>query len=96
MGIAGYEARELFAFPLELKLIAVGAALIAVALAITRLLRGRTHGFVLEPSAVTPYDEAMQIVATIPAAHPTHASADSGGFEGAGGSGGGGGATESF
>jgi len=96
-GIAAYEVRELFAFPLELKLIIAGALLIALAVAVTRVLRGRTSGFVIEPSAITPYDEALQILGTLPAAHPVHApAADSGAFEGAGGSGGGGGATDSF
>ena len=96
-GIAAYEARKLFAFPLELKLIAAGALLIAIAVAVARVLRGRTTGFVIDPSALTPYDEAMQILGTLPLAHPVHApAADSGSFEGAGGSGGGGGATDSF
>ena len=96
-GIAGFELRDLLALPLEATLIAAGALLIGVALAVARALRGRTHGFVIEPSAVTPYDEAMQILATIPAAHPAGAHAgDANRFEGGGGSGGGGGATDSF
>ncbi|MEK6375346.1 MAG: hypothetical protein AABO58_21940 [Acidobacteriota bacterium] len=72
-GIAAFEARELFRFPLEIKLMAGGAVLIALAVAITRALRGRKTGFVVEPSAVTPYDEAMQILATLPSAHPASA-----------------------
>lgn len=72
-GIAAFEARELFDFPLELKLIAGGALLIATAVAVARALRGRKTGFVIEPSAVTPYDEAMQILATLPSAHPASA-----------------------
>lgn len=74
-GIAAYEARGLFDYPLEWKLMAGGALLIAIAVALTRALRGRTSGFVIEPSAVTPYDEAMQILATLPAAHPAPAPA---------------------
>jgi len=72
-GIAAYEARELFDYPLEAKLIAAGALLIGAAVAVARLLRGRTRGFVIEPSAVTPYDDAMQIVATLPSAHVVQA-----------------------
>ena len=75
-GIAAYEARELLDFPLEAKLIAAGALLMAIAVAIARALRGRTSGFVIEPSAVTPYDEAMQILGTLPAAHVAPAPAE--------------------
>jgi hypothetical protein len=68
-GIAAFEARELLNFPLEWKLMAGGALLIGIAVAITRALRGRSSGFVIDPSSVTPYDEAMQILATLPVAH---------------------------
>jgi hypothetical protein len=69
-GIAAYEARDLFDYPLEAKLIAAGVLLMAIAVALTRALRGCTRGFVIEPSAVTPYDEALQILGTLPSAHP--------------------------
>jgi hypothetical protein len=93
--IAAYELHRLFAYPVEAKLMTAGALLIAIAVAVTRALRGRTTGFVVEPSAVTPYDDAMQILATLPAAHvapapaaaaagPEIDSGDSSSFGGAG------------
>jgi hypothetical protein len=96
--IAGYELHQLFDYPVEAKLIAAGALLIGIAAAITRALRGRTTGFVIAPSAVTPYDEAMQILATLPSAHPAPATPaaaapdiESGGGSSFGGAGAGGG-----
>jgi len=97
-GIAAYEARDLLDVPLEAKLVAAGVLLIAIAVALTRALRGRTSGFVIEPSAVTPYDEALQILGTLPSAHPPAApeapagpDLESGGGSSFGGAGAGGG-----
>ena len=70
-----------------------GALLVAIGAALSRALRDRTRGFVVTPSSVTKYDEAMQIIGTINIAHasPTHAEPqrESGGgsFGGAGASG---------
>lgn len=68
-------ARHLLPWTLEWQLIAGGAILLAVAAVITRALRDRTTGIVTTPANLTPYDEALQIGATIaltPATQATH------------------------
>jgi hypothetical protein len=94
-GIAGYEARRLFHFALEFKLIAAGIALIAVAVIVTRALRGRTRGFVAERSADAAYDDAMKILGTISVTHFVPAPA-AGELKPGGGSFGGAGASGSY
>lgn len=49
----------------EWKLAIAGAVLLAIAFAVTRLLRGRTHGFVLAPEQLTPLDEDFSLAATL-------------------------------
>lgn len=78
----------------QTKLIAAGVAFVALGGLLSRLLRAKTTGFVVTPTSLTRYDEAMQIAGTI-AATPSHAQApaapqrESGGgsFGGAGASG---------
>jgi hypothetical protein len=79
----------------ETKLIAAGIALVAIASILARALRSRTSGFVVTPTALTRYDEAMQIGATIALA-PPHAQAAASGRESGGGSFGGAGASGDF
>ena len=93
IGISAYEVRTLLRWPVEAQLMAAGALLVAIAWVLSRLLRGRTRGFVITPSALTRYDEAMQIAGTISVPSSAHAPAtpqrESGGgsFGGAGASG---------
>lgn len=77
----------------EAKLAIAGTLLLAIAFAISRTLRNRTHGLVLTPIQLTPFDDAAEIGATLalqptvsaPSAQPQPASG--GGFGGAGASG---------
>lgn len=72
-GIAGYELRNVFDYALEVKLIAAGVVVVAIALAITRALRGRTTGFVVVPQADGELTEAVKMVVAMPAVHVTPA-----------------------
>ncbi len=93
IGISAYEVRTLFHWPVEAQLMTAGALLVAIAWTLSRLLRGRTRGFVITPTSLTRYDEAMQIAGAItvasPAQTPTTPQRESGGgsFGGAGASG---------
>jgi len=49
----------------EWKLIVTGSVLLAIAFAVTRVLRDRTHGFVLAPEQLTPLDEDFSLAATL-------------------------------
>ena len=89
------DLHDLFDYPLEGKLIAAGAALVAASVLVSRALRGRTRGIVVTPAPKKPYEEAVTIAATI-FAQPHAAPADADRFEGGGGDAGGAGATESF
>ncbi|MDP9194037.1 MAG: hypothetical protein M3P06_20265 [Acidobacteriota bacterium] len=78
--------------PDEVKLAVAGTLLLAIAFAISRALRDRTHHFVLTPIQLTPFDDAAEIAATL-AAQPSApapaepAPASGGKFGGAGASG---------
>jgi hypothetical protein len=96
LGIAAYEASYLSDAGVEMKLIVAGALLITIATTLSRVLRGRTTGFVLTPSSMTGYDEAMQIAGAIHVTPPAHAPAAGGGFESGGGGFGGGGASADY
>lgn len=92
--LAAIELRDLFTTPVEVKLMIGGAAVLAIAVALTRLLRDRTRGFVLTPAEPSQLEDAVQMMGTIAAAHPGSASpqppqreAGGGGFGGAGASG---------
>jgi hypothetical protein len=91
--VASYEASHLNDATLEAKLIAGGALMLVIAIALSRALRGRTRGFVIAPSILTGYDEAMQIAGAIHVTPPTPAPAAGGGYESGGGGFGGGGAS---
>jgi hypothetical protein len=96
MAIASVDVSRRFDYSLEWKLIAGGIALVALSVAVTRALRGRTHGIVVTPAPPARYQEAATIAATI-LMQPQHAApADSSRFEGGGGDSGGAGASESF
>jgi MFS family permease len=75
IALATIELRDLFDYPAESKLIIGGVLLIAVAAALSRVLRGATRGLVVTPIATTGYDEAMQIGGIIAVAPHGHAPA---------------------
>ena len=92
VALAAIDAHEFLRHGVEWYLIAGGAALFAIAALISRRLRGRTSGIVATPSELTPYDEALQLGATIaltPAAPPPGQTPRDGGgsFGGAGATG---------
>lgn len=92
--LAAVELQLMFVFAAEAKLIAAGLALVVIGAILSRALRGKTRGFVVTPTSVTRYDEAMQIAATVALA-PQHQAepaapqreSGGGGFGGAGASG---------
>ena len=95
LAIAGGDLAEKLTAPEEAKLAVAGALLLLIAFAISRTLRGRTHGLVLAPIQLTPLDDAVEAGATLalqptasapPAAEPQPAGGG-GGFGGAGASG---------
>ena len=65
IAIAVTDVAEQIAVPAEAKLAVAGFALLAIAFAISRALRDRTHGFVLTPVELTPFDDAMEVGATV-------------------------------
>jgi hypothetical protein len=92
-GIACYELRDLLPFDTEWKLIAAGAALLAIATILMRALRGRTTGITVTPMKPHELQDAMQIGAMLPMATPdatpdqAQLEPGGGGFGGAGASG---------
>lgn len=64
IAIAGAEAGRLLAVPLEWKLAATGAFLLAGAWLAARALRGRTTGIVATPSSLTDFDDQLELAAT--------------------------------
>jgi len=65
LAIAATDIAEQIQAPPEAKFAIAGFALLAIAFTISRVLRDRTHGFVLTPIALTPVDDAMELGATI-------------------------------
>ena len=65
IAIAAADLAERIQAPPEAKFAIAGIALLAIAFAISRALRDRTHGFVLTPLELTPVDEAMELGATV-------------------------------
>lgn len=90
--IAATDAASRLDVAAEWKLAAAGAALLAIAFAVTRALRDRTHGFVLTPERLTPLDEDFALASTLalkPETPAFEAPKEGGGsFGGAGASGG--------
>lgn len=93
LAIAATDIADRIQAPPEAKFAVAGFALLAIAFAISRALRDRTHGFVLTPIALTPVDDAMELGATLtlqPPSAPTPApqpATGGGQFGGAGASG---------
>ncbi len=91
--IAVVEAAQTIASPLETKLAAGGAFLLATAFIVQRALRARTTGIVVTPASLTSVDDALSIAGAVVA--PTGARVESpegrpqgeGGFGGAGATG---------
>lgn len=69
--LAVADAGRLAPVVLEVKLAVAGAALLALAFAASRALRGRTSGFVATPASLTSFDEELQSAATIALAPET-------------------------
>jgi hypothetical protein len=76
VGVAAVEAHDLTDFPLEWKLIGGGVALLALAGALSRALRGRTTGFVATPARLTRFDEVIKLGATMAVQPAQHARAE--------------------
>lgn len=63
--VAAVELSKTIPFPLEAKLAADGAFLLALAFVVSRVLRGRTTGVVVTPASLTRFDDALSIVGTL-------------------------------
>ncbi len=63
IAIALVVLREMFAFALEWKMIAAGAAMFAISAAVARALRGRSRGFVMTP-VKSAYEETLRVFGT--------------------------------
>ena len=74
--LTAIELRGYFHYSAEVKLIAGGAIVIAIAALLSRLLRGATHGFVVTPVRAGAYEEAMQIGGIISVPHGFSATPD--------------------
>lgn len=94
IALAAIAARDVLPWAVEWQLIAAGAVLIAIVTILSGVLRGRTSGIVSTPVDLTPYDEALQIGATITLTPASPAPAPS--RRESGGSFGGAGATGEF
>jgi hypothetical protein len=89
--VAAIELAKDLPLLLEAKLAIGGAFLLATSLAVSRLLRDRTRGFVATKESLTKADELLEIAATL-AAQPSHTQSpaptpEGGDFGGAGASG---------
>jgi hypothetical protein len=78
IAITAVEARDVIDTSREVKQIIAGLLLIVIARAIAHALRDRTSGFVITPSSMTKYDEAIQLVGAVSIPHH-QAPADTGG-----------------
>jgi uncharacterized membrane protein len=65
LGIASIELARLLALPLEAKLALGGAILLAGSWLASRALRDRTTGIVAAPAKLTPFDDELEIAATV-------------------------------
>lgn len=96
IGIAGIELSRLTTFPMEAKLAASGALLLAGSWLVSRALRDRVTGFVATPAALTPFDNELEIAATLAAMPRETPPEDSGQRMEGGGEFGGAGATGKY
>ena len=71
LGIAGADAIEQIAAPVEAKLFAAGATLLLASWLLSRALRRNTTGFVATPAKLSSIDEDLQIAATLAMTPPT-------------------------
>jgi hypothetical protein len=83
-------------FAYEWKLIDAGLLALAVAVALSRALRGRVRGFVASPEAAKSYDEAMQLLGAMHAGQPAADESTASGFHSGDGNFGGGGASAGY
>jgi hypothetical protein len=65
LAIAATDGAGQIAASPEIKFATAGAVLLAIAFAISRKLRNRTHGFVLTPMTLTPIDDLAETAATL-------------------------------
>ncbi|HYK05431.1 MAG TPA: hypothetical protein VE974_27010 [Thermoanaerobaculia bacterium] len=90
-GIAATELAQLLDLAPEAPLFIAGALLLGIAFAVSRALRDRTRGFVLTPAKLTPFDDELELAATLAMKPetPVEAAPKTGGgsFGGAGASG---------
>jgi hypothetical protein len=90
LAIALIEGHRHIPLLLEAKLAVLGAILLAGSWILARALRGRTTGVVVTPAALTPFDDAVEIAATVNVPQPEFAppaEAPGGEFGGAGATG---------
>jgi hypothetical protein len=89
--IAAIELAQLIDLEPEAPLFIAGALLLGIAFAVSRGLREKTHGFVLTPAKLTPFDDELELAATfaLKPETPVEATPKTGGgsFGGAGASG---------
>lgn len=65
MGVAAIEFAKTIDLPAEAKLAIGGALLLGGSWLLSRLLRDRTTGIVVTPSQLTPFDDDLQLAATL-------------------------------
>jgi hypothetical protein len=93
--VAGVKSHELLHPPHELTFALAGLSLLVLSLVVTRLLRGRTRGFVVDQTKPAELEEGLEILGTLGATTatpsagnpPEQRSQDDGGFGGAGATG---------
>lgn len=95
-GLAAIELARTLDVPLEAKLASGGALLLALSLAVSRALRGRTRGFVATKEAPVKHAELLEIAGTLIVAPSTSGSAADSARPGGGGDFGGAGASGSY
>ncbi|HEX6097279.1 MAG TPA: hypothetical protein VF432_13200 [Thermoanaerobaculia bacterium] len=88
-GVAAVEFARTLTVPLEAKLALGGAVLLAGAWLVSRALRDKTTGIVSTPASLTPFDDDLEIAATValPRADFDQKSTGGGEFGGAGATG---------
>jgi hypothetical protein len=89
VAIAAFDSHEFVAAPAEAKLAFAGALLLVGSWLVSRALHGRTRGIVATPAKLTPFDDELEIAATVSIPRPEGESAPERGgeFGGAGATG---------